>query len=299
MRRHHKRAGFDWWALQPLSRPEIPSVAEQKHIRNPIDAFVLKRLAAEGLSPSPQAGPRVLIRRLSFDLVGLPPSPEEVHAFEQAFRTDAGGAIVALVDRLLGSRHFGERWGRHWLDVVRFGESQGFERDKLRPDSWHYRDWVINAMNSDMPYDQFVRLQLAGDIISPDDPSAVIATGFLVAAPWDEVGQNQQSAAMKAVVRQDEMEDYVGTIGQTFLGLTLNCARCHEHKFDPVSQTEYYRVASALSGVRHGSRKVSTLQARQKLAEINARIKQIKGQGELSEEQKSQVAALEQEKKTV
>jgi hypothetical protein len=161
---------------------------------------------------------------------------------------------LRLLERLLESPHYGERWGRHWLDIVRFGESQGFERDKLRPNSWPYRDWVIAAFNDDLPYDEFVRLQLAGDVIYAGDPRAVIATGFLVAAPWDEVGQTQQSAAMKAVVRQDELEDLIGVTGQTFLGLTVNCARCHDHKFDPVSQTEYYRMAAVFAGVKHGER---------------------------------------------
>src|SRR5262249_36519713 len=137
---------------------------------------------------------------------------------------------------------------------VRFGESQGFERDKLRPNAWPYRDWVVSALNDDLPYDEFVRLQLAGDVFHPADPRATIATGFLVAAPWDEVGQTQQSAAMKAVVRQDELEDLIGVTGQTFLGLTVNCARCHDHKFDPVSQMEYYRLAAVFAGVRHGER---------------------------------------------
>jgi hypothetical protein len=253
-----KRAGSDWWALQPVERPDVPVVGLKPRIRNPIDAFVLSRLASQALTPSAEATSRVLLRRLSFDLTGLPPTPEQALEFEQAMHQSGDVAFSELVNRLLDSKHFGERWGRHWLDVVRFGESQGFERDKLRTDSWHYRDWVIDAFNSDMPYDEFVRQQLAGDVLSPDNASAIIATGFLVAGAWDEVGHNQQSSAMKAVVRQDEIEDYVGTIAQTFLGLTANCARCHDHKFDPISQKEYYQLASAVGGVRHGSRNVAT-----------------------------------------
>src|SRR5262249_51017658 len=202
-----------------------------------------------GLSPSPPAEKRTLIRRLSFDLLGLPPTHEDVAAFEKG---DSPQAYEKLVNRLLDSPHYGERWGRHWLDIVRFGESQGFERDKLRTNSWQYRDWVISAFNDDMPYDEFVRLQLAGDTLLPHDPGAVIATGFLVAAPYDEVGQTQQSLAMRAVVRQDELEDLIGVTGQTFLGLTVNCARCHDHKFDPVLQSEYYHLSAVLAGVRHG-----------------------------------------------
>jgi mono/diheme cytochrome c family protein len=252
------RAGYDWWSLQPVTRPDVPAISDVAgRVANPIDAFVIARLTAAGLTQSPRATPRELMRRLSFDLIGLPPSPAELVQFEQLWHNDREAAWGDLVETLLSSRHFGERWGRHWLDVVRFGESQGFERDKLRDNLWHYRDWVIDALNRDLPYDEFVRQQLAGDILYPGDPDAITATGFLVAGPWDEVGQSQQSAAMKAVVRQDEIEDYVGTIGQTFLGLTVNCARCHNHKFDPISQKEYYRLASAVGGVRHGSRDVN------------------------------------------
>jgi hypothetical protein len=255
-----QRAGYDWWALQPIQRPAVPESGESGG--NPIDAFVRKRLAENGLTPATEAEPRDLIRRWYFDLTGLPPAPEEVQAFREALGnqgTAQGDDVIkmSVVDLLLASRHYGERWGRHWLDVVRFGESQGFERDKLRPDAWHYRDWVIQAFNDAMPYDEFVRLQLAGDVLYPSDAAAVTATGFLVAGPWDEVGQSQRSPAMKAIVRQDEIEDYVGTLSQTFLGLTVNCARCHDHKFDPITQREYYQLASAVSGARHGSREVT------------------------------------------
>ena len=245
------RAGYDWWSLQAIKRPLPPEVVDGAWVRNAIDRFILAGLEAKGLKPSARAEKRALIRRLSFDLLGLPPEPEEVAAF---LADDALDAYSRLVDYYLKSPHYGERWGRHWLDVVRFGESQGFERDKLRPNSWPYRDWVIAALNDDMPYDEFVRRQLAGDVIHPDDPRGTIATGFLVAAPWDEVGQTQQSAAMRAVVRQDELEDLIGTTAQTFLGLTVNCARCHDHKFDPVTQAEYYRLAAVFAGVKHGDR---------------------------------------------
>lgn len=249
-----RRAGIDWWSLQPIASPPLPDVKNRDWVVNDIDAFVLARLEAIGLHPSPEADRRTLIRRLSFDLIGLPPTPEEVAAF---VNDPSPRAYEEFVERLLGSPHYGERWARHWLDVVRYAESQGFERDRLRPNAWPYRDWVINALNDDMPYDQFVRWQLAGDVLAADDPRAVIATGFLVAGAWDEVGQTQQSEAMKAVVRQDELEDIVGVTAQTFLGLTANCARCHDHKFDPVSQVDYYRLTAALGGVRHGERDVS------------------------------------------
>jgi hypothetical protein len=245
------RAGYDWWSLQPVKRPTLPEVADKSWEQNPIDRFVLAGLAAKGLAPSAPADKRTLIRRLSFDLLGLPPDPAEVDAF---LADESRDAYLHVVDDYLRSPHYGERWGRHWLDIVRFGESQGFERDKLRPNAWPYRDWVISVLNADVPYDEFVRMQLAGDVLHPEDPRGTIATGFLVAAPWDEVGQSQQSAAMKAVVRQDELEDLLAATGQTFLGLTVNCARCHDHKFDPITQTEYYKLAAALAGSRHGER---------------------------------------------
>jgi hypothetical protein len=247
------RAGYDWWSLQPVRRPEPPAAtaAQQGWPRNAIDHFVLVELDRADLAPSPEADRRALVRRLSFDLLGLPPTPGEVEAF---VADTADNAYERLVDRLLDSPHYGERWARHWLDVIRFGESQGFERDKLRAAAWPYRDWVVLALNDDLPYDEFVRLQLAGDVLRPDDPLAVAATGFLVAGAYDEVGQTQQSAAMRAVVREDELEDIVAVVGQAFLGLTVNCARCHDHKFDPISAKEYYQLTAALAGVRHGER---------------------------------------------
>jgi hypothetical protein len=246
-----RRAGRDWWSLQPVVRPSPPAVQRDGWARSPIDRFVLATLEARGLAPAPEADRRTLIRRLSFDLTGLPPSPEEVDTFRNDPRPDA---YERLVDRLLASPQYGVRWARRWLDLARYGESNGFEFDEFRPNAWRYRDWVVDAINRDLPFDEFARLQLAGDVIRPEDPGAVAATGFLVAGAYDSVGQNQQSEAMKAVVRGDELEDVIGAVGQTFLGLTVNCARCHDHKFDPIRQAEYYRLASALGGVRHGER---------------------------------------------
>jgi hypothetical protein len=253
-----RRAGYDWWALQPLASPallvnDFDPAFDPAWARNGIDRFIAAKLAERGLHPSARADRRTLIRRLSFDLLGLPPSPEQVEAFVSDTREDA---YERLVDELLASPHYGVRWARHWLDVARFGESQGFERDKLRENAWPYRDWVVDAFNTDFPYDEFARLQIAGDVLRPDEPAAVIATGFLVAGPYDEVGKQQQSAAMKAVVRQDELEDFASVVGQTFLGLTVHCARCHDHKFDPIRQREYYQMTAALDGVQHGSRDV-------------------------------------------
>lgn len=245
------RAGYDWWSLQPVVSPSLPAGNDEGWAVNPIDRFVIAKLSPAKLSPSSPADRRTLIRRLYCDLLGFLPTPDEVTSF-QADETPF--AYERLVDRVMSSPHYGERWARHWLDVVRYGESQGFERDKIRPNSWRYRDWVIDALNSDLSYQEFVKLQIAGDVMRPDDPQAIVATGFLVAGPYDEVGQTQQSAAMRAVVREDELEDIVSTVGQTFLGLTVNCGRCHDHKFDPVRQREYYRMCAALAGVRHGDR---------------------------------------------
>ncbi len=248
------RAGHDWWSLQAVVRPEPPPSARPDWTRGPIDQFVVARLKSQGLEPSPAADRRTLVRRLYFDLTGLPPAPEEVAKF---VADDDPLAYERLVDRLLASPDYGERWARHWLDLARFGESNGFEYDEPRRNAWPYRDWVINALNRDLPYDEFARQQLAGDVLLPDDREAIKATGFLVAGAYDTAGQNQQSLAMKAVVRQDELEDIVSTVGQTFLGLTVHCARCHDHKFDPIRQNEYYQLACSLEGVRHGERDIT------------------------------------------
>ncbi len=276
------RAGYDWWCLQPLSRPELPVVTQTAWPRNPIDRFVLAKLAAENLTPSPQADRRTLIRRLSFDLLGLPPTPAQVDAF---LADKSPQAYASLVDRMLSSPTTANG-GRHWLDVVRYGESQGFERDKIRDNFWQYRDWVVSALNDDLPYDEFARLQLAGDIFHPSDPAAIAATGFLVAGAYDEVGQSQQSAAMRAVVRQDELEDMVSAVAQTFLGLTVNCARCHDHKFDPISQAEYYRLTAALGGVNHGQREYQPAKFH---IELPSRITELENSIEKLERQREEI----------
>ena len=273
-----RRAGKDWWSLQPLSRPALPDTQHDAWVRNPIDAFVLRRLRDAKLTPSPPSTLPSLLRRLSFDLLGLPPTSEQAMAFAEPPPGDAEKHLERTIARLLSSRHFGERWARHWLDIVRFGESQGFERDKLRPHSYHYRDWVIRAFNADMPYNAFARMQIAGDVLTPDDPQAIIATGFLVAGAYDEVGQSQRSQAMRAVVRQDELEDIVGTLGQTFLGLTVQCARCHDHKFDPIGQHEYYQLTSAMAGVRHGVRQVIAPSTKQRQRELTRELSELREQ---------------------
>ncbi|HEY8505057.1 MAG TPA: DUF1549 domain-containing protein, partial [Gemmataceae bacterium] len=247
-----RRAGADWWSLRPVRKPDVPDVPGGSWPRNAIDRFVLAKLSAAGLTPAPEADPRTLVRRLCFDLTGLPPSPEELD--EWSARISAGGAAGEaayrrLVDHLLASPHYGERWARHWLDVVRFGETQGFERNRIRENAWRYRDWVVEALNRDMPYDEFVRRQIAGDVLYPGDLDALIATGYHVCGTWDQVGHLEGSKEMQKAARQDHLEDLVATLGQAFLGLTINCARCHDHKFDPISQKEYYQVAALLGGV--------------------------------------------------
>ncbi len=247
------RAGYDWWALQPLAAPALPAIHDRQWPINSIDHFVLAKLEASALTPAPPADRAVLIRRVTFDLIGLPPTPEEVAAF---VADPAPDAYERLVDRLLASPHYGERWGRHWLDVVRFAESQGFERNKFYPSAWKYRDWVIQAFNDDLPYDEFVRMQLAGDVLHPDDPASLVAVEYLVTTPHDMLGLSQGSPAMKINTREDELENLVGNIGQTFLGMTVNCARCHDHKFDPLRQSEYFQVAAAVGGLVRSEREL-------------------------------------------
>ncbi len=251
------RAGYDWWSLQPSAQPDLPWVDNTDWAQNEIDRFVVSKLEAAQPPPAEQADSRTLLRRLYFDLIGLPPVlknednkwKEETLGIEIEPRSFQyyGATYNAVVDALLASPHYGERWGRHWLDVIRFGESQGFERNRVRHNAWRYRDWVIQALNSDMPYDEFLRQQIAGDVLKPDDLDAHIATGYLVCGTYDMVGYEMGSTEMKKVVRRDELEDMVAALGQSMLGLTINCARCHE--FDPISQREYYQVAALLGGV--------------------------------------------------
>lgn len=264
-----KRAGYDWWALQPIKRADVPKVAGDSPARNDVDRFVLERLNAAKLTPSAPASREALVRRIYFDLVGLPPSPQEVKAFVD---DNAPDAYVKLVNRLLDSPHYGERWARHWLDVAHFGESDGFEFDRMRPNAWPYRDWVIAALNADMPYDQFAKLQIAGDVLAPNDPGAITAAGFLVHGAFDSLVP--AGDAMRQIMRQDELEDVVGLVGQTYLGLTVHCARCHDHKFDPIPTADYYRLASSLSGVRRGER---TLPPRDIPQQLTNRIQELRG----------------------
>lgn len=233
------------WSLQQVQRPPVPNL--QPGARNPIDAFVDAALAGRNLERSPQADPATLFRRLHFLLTGLPPTPEDMNRFLNEPRYDA------WVQRLLDSPAYGERWARHWLDVVRFAETHGFEMNQPRESAWRYRDYVIHAFNSDKPYDQFVREQIAGDVYAARGArDADDATGFLVAGPWDQV--KSPDPVLTANQRADELHDMVSTAGSAFLGLTVGCARCHDHKFDPIPQVDYFAIKAVFEGVEHGER---------------------------------------------
>ena len=263
------RAGTDWWSLQPLKDPRPPTDNRDDWSRTDLDRFILARLKSNGLTPTVAATPRQLARRLHIDLLGLPPTPEVVAAF---VADPSERAYAEMADRLLASPGYGERWGRHWLDVVRFGESDGFERNNPRRTFWPYRDWVIDALNRDMPYNRFARLQLTGDLVVPGREGAASA-GFLVAGVHNTVVGG--SKRMKLLARQDELEELAASVGQTFLGLTVNCARCHDHKFDPIPTTEYYRFISALDGVAHGERQVTESAVAEQLTKVNADINDL------------------------
>ncbi|MGE5192398.1 MAG: DUF1549 domain-containing protein, partial [Deltaproteobacteria bacterium] len=251
------------WAFQPLHPVAEPPVRDAQWARTPIDRFILARLESAGLRPQGRANFRQLIRRVAFDLVGLPPTPDEVREFSAAAERNLSAALAELVDRLLKSPHYGERWGRHWLDVARYADSDGQESDSDRPQAYHYRDFVIRAFNDDLPFDQFVRWQLAGDEYEPQNPDAVAATGFLAAGPFaalpDKLMEDERLRN-----RYNELDDMLSAIGTGFLGLTLGCARCHDHKYDAIPSRDYYRLMCALhSGQRDevplGSSKEKTL----------------------------------------
>ena len=224
-----------FWSFVKPVRPAVPTVKMRSWVKNEIDAFVLAKLEAKGLRPSPAASPRELLRRVYFDLIGLPPSPEEMDAF---VKDSSETAYQKVVDKLLASQHYGERWGRHWLDLARYADSGGYEFDYDRPHAWRYRDWVIRAFNADLPYDQFILQQLAGDQLKPaaeTKPEDLIATGFVRNGPTVDNADNEQT-------RADELDDMVATTSSVFLGVTVGCARCHDHKYDPIPQKDYYRL---------------------------------------------------------
>jgi len=229
------------WAWSPPSRPAVPLVRDRSWARGPIDLFLLERLEEKGIPPAPEASREELIRRVTFDLTGLPPEPSEIDAF---VLDPADDAWERVVDRLLASPRHGERWGRHWLDLARFAESNGFEQDELRPDAWRYRDYVIRSFNADKPYDRFVAEQIAGDELHPEDPDALAATGFNV------LGPDMTDASDQAQRRYNTICDMTDTSASVFLGLTLGCARCHDHKLEPFTQVDYFRLQAFFASAR-------------------------------------------------
>jgi len=233
------RAGLDWWSLQPVKRTSIPLTqieGAKPACENQVDSFIQDRLRQKNLEPAPPASSATILRRLYYDLTGLPPTFEKIQAFESDQTPDA---YERQVDRLLASPHFGERWSRYWLDLVRYADTNGYERDAPKPGAWKYRDYVINAINRDKPYDRFVVEQLAGDELADKSEETVIATGLLRIGTWDD----EPNDALE--YKYERLEDLVHVTGSAFLGLTVKCARCHDHKFDPIPQTDYYRLASA------------------------------------------------------
>lgn len=270
-------ADLSWWSLQPLAEVAPPEIPNAPHVwrENPIDRFLLDRLQRENLTPAPQADRRTLIRRLYIDLLGLPPTMDVIEAFEQDTRPDAW---ERLVDELLDSPHYGERWARHWLDIAHYADTHGFERDQRRDNAWRYRDYVIRAFNEDKPYDEFIREQIAGDVLHPESRDAVIATGFLAAGPWDFVGQVEtKSAALRRLARADDLDDMVTTVISATMGLTINCARCHDHKLDPISQKDYYEMTAVFAGTTRANRTVEPAwdAAQLRLAAIQNELKAL------------------------
>jgi len=264
------RAGPDWWSLQKIARSDPPKVKNERWARTPIDRFILAKLEEKGLEPSPEAERATLLRRVKFDLIGLPPTPEEMDAF---IHNPAPDAYEKLVNRLLDSPAYGERWGRHWLDIVRFAESHGYETNTLRFTAWPYRDYVIRAFNEDIPYPQFAREQLAGDTIAGADSLTKSATGFLVGGAHDTVGNGTVEGQLQQ--RMDDLDDMLAAASHTFLGMTVNCARCHDHKFDPITQKDYYSLQAIFSGVQHADRELAPADTAKHKEEIDGIRKEL------------------------
>ncbi len=235
----------DYWAYRPLKRPQVPSVNASDWVNNPIDAFILAKLEAHGLTPAAPASKLTLIRRIYYDLTGLPPSPEAVEAFLNNTSPDA---YEKLIDKLLKSPRYGEKWGRHWLDLVRYAETNGYENDSDKPYIWRYRDYVVNAFNKDKPYDQFIKEQLAGDELDTVTTETIIATGYHRLGVWDD------GPADRKLARYDYLDDIVSTTGQVMLGMTVGCARCHDHKIDPISTRDYYSLLAFFHDITPNNR---------------------------------------------
>ena len=280
---------FDWWSFKPIVRPEVPQIevgsVEAEWVRNPIDAFVLVRMLEKRLSPSPEADRRTLIRRLTFDLIGLPPTPEEIDAF---VNDENPKAYERLVERLLKSPHYGERWARHWLDVVKYADTCGYDKDKLRPNAWPYRDYVIRSFNEDKPYSRFVQEQIAGDVLFPGTSDGILGLGFVAAGPWDFIGHVEVPEAKidGKVARHIDRDEMVTNTLNTFCSVTIQCARCHNHKFDPFTQEHYYSLQSVFAAVDKADRQYDLDPAVEKqrrelasrMTTLQAELKSLDGQ---------------------
>lgn len=297
------RADRSFWSLQPIVSRDAPRTdgAPDTWQQQAIDRWVYARLQAEGLSPNPPATPREFLRRISYDVIGLPPTPAEIAAFDRACQTDHGtaltdAAVAEVVERLLASPHYGEHWGRHWLDVIRFGESRGFERNQIITNLWPFRDYVIRSFNDDKPFDQLIVEHLAGDVVGAGQPEIEIGSAFLVAGPYDDVGN--QDAVAAAQIRADQMDEMIRATGEALLGLTIGCARCHDHKFDPILTRDYYALYATFAGTVHGEREVATPaereSRRQRLEPLETRRSELVKRRE-AEEQELARQAREQE----
>ncbi len=234
------------WAYYPVETYDVPWKSVNAHIEHPIDAFLAEKRLEEGIAATTKASKRILLRRASIDLIGLPPTPEEMEDF---LANESSNAFEKEIERLLASPHYGEQWGRHWLDVVRYADSDGFSNDYKRPTAWRYRDYVIRSFNEDKPYNQFIMEQLAGDEMNPDDPELLIATGFLRMGPWEHTGMS-----VAAETRQIYLDDVTNIVGETFLATPLNCAKCHDHKYDPIPAKDYYRIQAVFATTQFAER---------------------------------------------
>lgn len=298
-------APSDWWSLKPIRKPTLPPVPrtlDANWVRTPIDRFILAKLHEKGLRPSPPADRRTLLRRLTFDLIGLPPTPEESEAF---LADPAANAYEKVVDRLLASPQYGERWARHWMDVVHYAETHGHDQDRPRPHAWPYRDYLIRAFNEDRPYSRFVQEQIAGDVLFPDDPQGIVATGLLATGPWDESSLQSimDDTADKRIAQYLDRDDMLSTVMSTFVSTTVHCARCHDHKFDPISQKDYYALQAVFAGVDKADRPydagVRVANRRRRLLSENAWLQALRnttgptlGQHVLERQVAEQLAAL-------
>jgi hypothetical protein len=251
------------WAYVPPVRSPIPAVQRREWPRTPIDNFILHRLEEKKIEPSPRADRRVWLRRVYFDLIGLPPTPDETRDF---LKDRAKGAEERVVDRLLASPRYGERWARHWMDVAHFAETHGHDQDRIRTNAWPYRDYLIASFNADKPYDKFVKEQVAGDALYPGDPQATVALGFLAAGPWDESSLRdiREDTLDRQIARYLDRDDMLTTVMQTFTSTTAQCARCHNHKFDPIPQADYYALQAVFAGVDRANRSYDTNPATQR-----------------------------------